>query len=63
MGEELNLYKGRCANLQRDIQLSSTAVDRLNNDQGSMGAQLTHYKERVATVEAQLVQMQEEKTD
>jgi len=38
MGEELNLYKGRCANLQRDIQMSTSAVDRLNNDQGSLGA-------------------------
>jgi len=30
--EEINLYKGRCANLQRDIELSSVCVNKLNND-------------------------------
>ena len=37
MREEINLYKGRCTNLQRDIELSSTAVNKLASDTGSMG--------------------------
>ena len=47
MKEEINLYKGRCANLQRDIDLSSSAVNKLANDSGSMGEQLGLYKNRV----------------
>jgi len=30
--EEINLYKGRCANLKRDIDLHSNAVSKLSND-------------------------------
>ena len=28
LSEEVNLFKGRCANLQRDIQLSSSAMNK-----------------------------------
>ena len=38
--EETNLYKGRCTNLQRDIEMHSTAVNKLSTDQGSMGDQM-----------------------
>lgn len=34
--DEVELYKGRCANLSRDIQLSGTAMDKLNTDAGSL---------------------------
>jgi hypothetical protein len=37
MREEINLYKGRCSNLQRDIELHSNAVNKLSTDHGSMG--------------------------
>jgi hypothetical protein len=37
LSEEVNLLKGRCANLQRDIELSSTAMNKLSNDSGSLG--------------------------
>ena len=35
--EETNLYKGRCTNLQRDIELHTSAVNKMSTDQGSMG--------------------------
>lgn len=38
--EETNLYKGRCTNLQRDIELHLGAVNKMSNDQGTMGDQM-----------------------
>ena len=49
--EQLNLYKGRCANLQRDVQLGSSTMERLNSDQGSMAGQIAHYKSRIQELE------------
>ena len=46
--EEVNLIKGRCANLQRDLQLSSSAMNKLSNDSGGLGEQLELYKGRVS---------------
>lgn len=63
MGEELTIYKGRCANLQRDINLSSEAMSKLNLDQGSLGDQLNQYKNRVNQLEDQLVDVQREKNE
>jgi hypothetical protein len=37
LSEEVNLFKGRCANLQRDIQLSSSAMNKLSSDTGGLG--------------------------
>ena len=44
LSEEVNLFKGRCANLQRDIQLSSSAMNKLSNDTGGLGEQIDLYK-------------------
>lgn len=63
MREEINLYKGRCTNLQRDIELSSTAVNKLASDTGSMGEQLALYKNRIQQLEDDLARVTEEKTD
>ena len=52
--EQLNLYKGRCANLQRDVQLGSSTMERLNSDQGSMAGQIAHYKSRIQELEDKL---------
>lgn len=57
------MYKGRCANLQRDMEFSSTTMDKLNSNQGTMDVQLDHYKQRVAQLEEENVKLTEEKTD
>ena len=44
LSEEVNLFKGRCANLQRDIQLSSSAMNKLSSDTGGLGEQIDLYK-------------------
>lgn len=30
--EEINLYKGRCSNLMRDLELASSSMNKLNSD-------------------------------
>jgi hypothetical protein len=35
--DENSLYRGRCANLQRDIEMQGGAVDKLTYDSGTMG--------------------------
>lgn len=49
--EETNLYKGRCTNLQRDIELHTSAVNKLSNDQTGMGDQMNLYKNRIQQME------------
>lgn len=34
--EEITLYKGRCQNLQRDIEMSSTAMEKLHTTKGTV---------------------------
>ena len=63
MTEQLNLYKGRCANLQRDVQIGSSTMERLNSDQGSMAGQIAHYKGRIQELEDKLASVHEEKTE
>ena len=45
------MYKGRCTNLQRDIELHTSAVNQLSTDQGSMGDQINLYKNRIQQME------------
>lgn len=63
MREEINLYKGRCSNLQRDIELHSNAVNQLSSDHGSMGEQMALYKNRISQLEDELTRTKEERTD
>jgi len=63
MREENNLIKGRCANLQRDIELHTNAVNKLSTDSGAMGEQLSLYKNRISLLEEELSKVKEEKTD
>ena len=48
MNEELNIYKGRCQNLLRDIELHAGVNHKLSDDQGQLGEQLQLYKSRVS---------------
>ena len=54
LSEEINLLKGRCTNLMRDIQISSSTMDKLQNDTGGIGEQLEQYKNRVSQLEEDL---------
>jgi len=35
--EETSVYKGRCANLARDVEMHYNEMHRLNNDQSTAG--------------------------
>jgi chromosome segregation ATPase len=61
--EENNMIQGRCLNLQRDIELSASAMNKLSDDSGSMGTQMGMLKSRVAGLEEELSRVREEKTD
>lgn len=57
------MYKGRCQNLQRDIEMSSTAMEKLHTNKEGIDVQLNHYKQRVTQLEEENVKLTEEKTD
>lgn len=61
--EESNMIQGRCLNLQRDIELSSSAMNKLSDNSGSMGTQMGMLKNRVSGLEEELSRVREEKTD
>ena len=58
--DELNMYKGRCQNLLRDIEIHTGAVNKMSSDQGSMGEQMSMYRERISQLEADLAKARED---
>lgn len=61
--EENSLYRGRCANLQRDIEMQGGAMSKLGSDAGTLGEQVDLYKNRVSQLEQELARVSEERTD
>jgi chromosome segregation ATPase len=61
--EENSLYRGRCANLQRDIEMQGGAMSKLGSDAGTLGEQVELYKNRVSQLEEELARVSEERTD
>ena len=60
--EELNINKGRMGNLQRDIEMTSTAMSKMNCDQGTMESQVNLYKNRISEMEEEMARVREDKT-
>lgn len=61
--DENSLYRGRCANLQRDIEMQGGAMSKLGSDAGTLGEQLDLYKNRASQLEQELARVSEERTD
>ena len=61
--EEINLYKGRCANLQRDVAMTSNAMSKFSSEHGGFEEQLALQKNRVTELEEELARTREERTD
>ena len=61
--EENSLYRGRCANLQRDIEMQGGAMSKLGSDAGTLGEQIELYKNRASRLEDELARVSEERTD
>lgn len=61
--EETNMYKGRCANLQRDVQVSQSYLQKVSSDNTSQNDQFNYMKERVKNLEGDLERAIREKTD
>lgn len=64
MREELNLYKGKCASLQRDLELSQAYLSKVQgSDALSTNEQFNYLKERVRALELDLETAIRAKTD
>jgi chromosome segregation ATPase len=61
--EECNTYKGRCANLQRDVQVSQSYLQKVSTDTNSANEQTSYMKDRVRNLESDLERALREKTD
>ena len=46
--DENSLYRGRIANLQRDIEMQGGAMNKISADSGTLGDQVALFKNRVA---------------
>ena len=49
--EEIGVYKGRCTNLARDVEMHYNEMHRLNADSGSAGQQVRILQERTQSLE------------
>ena len=63
MKEELNMYKGKCQNLSRDVELSQNYLSKVNNDSVNNNEQFNYLKDRVRVLEVDLEQAIRAKTD
>lgn len=61
--EELNMVKGKCANLQRDVQLSQGYLQKVAEDNSAHSDSLSFLKDRVRNLEGDLEVALREKTD
>lgn len=61
--EETNTYKGRCSNLQRDVQVSQSYLQKVSDDSNSQSEQFNYMKDRVRNLEGDLERALREKTD
>jgi transcription elongation GreA/GreB family factor len=61
--EETNMYKGKCANLARDMDIAQTYMDKVNSDHISEGDQFRFLKDRVRELEGDLEVAITEKTE
>lgn len=57
------MYRGRCATLSRDVELSQTYLTKMNVDSSSQGEQFNYMKDRVKNLESDLERAIREKTD
>lgn len=62
--EELNLYKGKCASLSRDLELSQSYLAKVQGSEAlSTNEQFNYLKERVRALELDLETAIRAKTD
>lgn len=59
----MNMYKGRCTNLNRDVELSQQYLTKVNTEASSYNEQFNYLKERVKNLEQDLDTAIREKTD
>ena len=61
--EECNNYKGRMINLQRDVQVNQSYMQKMSTDTNSANEQFTYMKDRVRNLESELEHVHREKYD
>lgn len=61
--EELNMYKGKCTTLTRDVELSQSYLSKINTDNVTSNEQFNYLKDRVRVLELDLEQAIRAKTD
>jgi hypothetical protein len=61
--EELNMYKGKCATLTRDIEIQQSYMSKVNSDTMGNNEQFSYLKERVRLLEGDLETAIRQKTD
>ena len=49
--EENSVFKGRCTNLARDVEMHYNEMHRLNSDQSTSGQQVRILQERASNLE------------
>jgi len=49
--EEISVYKGRCSNLSRDVEMHYNEMHKLNNDTAGAGQQVRILQERTQSLE------------
>lgn len=49
--EEANMYKGKCANQTRDIDIASTYMNKMTDEHTSQKDQFKMFKDRVRQLE------------
>ena len=61
--EEISVYKGRCTNLARDVEMHYNEMHKLNNDQSTSGQQVRILQERTISLEQDVETMRQQRNE
>ena len=61
--EEVNVFKGRCTNLARDVEMHYNEMHRLTSDQSSAGQQVRILQERASNLEQDVEMMRQQRNE
>ena len=61
--EDLNMYKGKCANLSRDMEMTQKYMSKVSEENSASTDQFRIFKDRIRLLETDLENAIREKTD
>ena len=61
--EEISIYKGKCTNLAREVEMHYNQMNKFNNDQSTAGQQVQILQDRAQSLELDVETMRQQRNE